>query len=151
MSKERQKQRKKAAAKAGAPHPTRGWRKTARRPGHSKEETAWIALKRHLVEPFQALDRLDDPEQPAPFVLDCLFDLGYRWSPNRVVSFVAVPLVKLLAQCALELPEFAPAAILAGVDELIATGLAVVHDDAISLIVEPDVLDRINKGERLLD
>jgi hypothetical protein len=60
-------------------------------------------------------------------------------------------LVKLLTQCARELPEFAPEAILAGVDDLVAAGLAVVQEDAISLIVEPAVLHRINTGERLLD
>jgi len=151
MSKERQKKRKKAAAQAGALHPTRGWQKTERRPGHSKEESAWVALKRHLVEPFQALHQDDDPEQPAPFVLDCLFELGYRWSADQVASFVPVPLVKLLAQCALELPEFDHESILAAVDELVAAQLAVVADDSVRLIVEPDVLDRINKGERLLD
>jgi hypothetical protein len=151
MSKERQKKRKKAAAQAGVLHPTRGWQKTQRRVDHSKEESAWVALKRHLVEPFQALHQDDDPEQPAPFVLDCLFELGYRWSSDQVASFVAVPLVKLLAQCTLELPEFGHDAILAAVDELVATQLAIVADDTVRLIVEPDVLDRINKGERLLD
>jgi hypothetical protein len=151
MSKERQKKRKKAAAKAGALHPTKGWQKTVRRPGPSLEETAWVALRRHVVAPFQELHQDDDPEQPAGFVLHSLFELGYNWSKEQTVSFDPVPLEVLIIECLAEPAEFDREAILAGIDELAAAKLLLVEGDAVRLIVGQDVLDRINKGERLLD
>jgi len=151
MSKERQKKRKKAAARAGVLHPTRGWQKTVRRPGPSAEETAWVALRRHIVEPFEASHEDDDPEQPAGFVLHSLFELSFRWSHEPAASFEPVPLEALLAECLADPAPFERDAILAGIDELAAAKLLVVEGDVVGLIVEPDVLDRINKGERLLD
>ena len=151
MSKERQRKRKKAAARAGALHPTKGWQKTVRWPAPSAEETAWVALRRHIVEPFQELHEDDDPERPAGFVLHSLFELGYNWSKEQTVSFDPVPLEALMAECLDEPAGFDREAILAGIDELAAAKLLLVEGDAVRLVVAQDVLDRINKGERLLD
>ena len=151
MSKERQRKRKKAAARAGALHPTKGWQKTVRRPAPSAEETAWVALRRHIVEPFQELHEDDDPEQPAGFVLHSLFELSYNWSKEQTVSFDPVPLEVLMIECLVEPAPFEREAVLAGIDELAAAKLLAVESDAVRLIVAQDVLDRINKGERLLD
>lgn len=151
MSKERQRKRKKAAAKAGVLHPTRGWQKAVRRPAPSAEETAWAALRRHIVAPFEALHEDDDPEQPAGFVLHSLFELAFYWTPEQVVIFEPVPLAALLIECLTEPAPFERDAILAGVDELAAAKLLTVEGDVLRLVVEQDVLDRINKGERLLD
>lgn len=151
MSKERQKKRKKAAARAGALHPTKGWQKTVRRPAPSAEETAWVALRRHVVAPFQELHEDDDPEQPAGFVLHSLFELSYNWSKEQTVSFDPVPLEVLLAECLADPAPFEHDGLLAGIDELAKANLLAVEGDTIRLIVEQDVLDRINKGERLLD
>jgi hypothetical protein len=151
VSKDRQRKRKKAAARAGALHPTKGWQKTVRRPAPSLEESAWVALTRHIVEPFQALHQDDDPEQPAGFVLHCLFELGYNWSKEQTVSFDPVPLEVLMIECLTDPAPFEREAVLAGIDELAAAKLLVVEGDMIRLTVEQDVLDRVNKGERLLD
>lgn len=151
MSKERQRKRKKAAARAGALHPTKGWQKTVRRPGPSLEETAWVALRRHIVAPFHELHEDDDPEKPSGLVLDTLFDLGYHWSKEQTASFAPVPLEALMTECLNEPAEFDREAVLAGIDELAAAKLLLVEGDIVRLIVEQDVLDRINKGERLLD
>jgi hypothetical protein len=151
MSKERQRKRKKAAAKAGVLHPTRGWQKTVRRPGPTAEETAWVALRRHIVEPFEVAHEDDDPEQPAGFVLHSLFELSYRWSDEQAAHFEPVPLETLMAECLADPAPFEREGVLAGIDELAAAKLLTVEGDVLHLIVEPDVLDRINKGERLLD
>lgn len=153
MSKDRQRKRKKATAKAGALHPTKGWQKTNRRTDPRVEESAWVALKRHLVEPFHVLHDDDDPERPGGLVLDYLFELGYRWSADQVASFVPVATEELLAVCLADNgddPLFDRAALLAGIDELAAAKLLTVDGDQVGLVVEQGVLDRINKGERLL-
>ena len=151
MSKERQRKRKKAAAQKGTLHPTRGYQKTERRPGHSLEETAWVALKRHAIEPVYERHEDDDPERPDPVLLDCVFELGFSWSPDQKASFVAVPVEDVLTECLAPPAPFERDALLAGIDALAAEGLLAVEGEAVRLLVGEDVLERINKGERILD
>jgi hypothetical protein len=137
MSKERQRSRKKAAQARN--------RKPARRPDGSLEEGAWVALKRHIVEPFQELHENDDPEPASVGLLDRLFELGFRWSPDRKASFAPVPLEDLFDD-----QPFEPDELDAGIRDLAAAGLLAIDGDAVQLLVAADILARINKGERLL-
>lgn len=151
MSKERQRKRKQAAARKGKLHPTKGHQKTDRRPGHSLEETAWVALKRHLIEPVYERHEDDDPEVPNPVLLDCLFEFGFRWSKDGVASFEPVPTEDVLEECLVPPAPFDRAALLAGIEALAAEGRLTIEGETLRLAVEPTVLARINKGERLLD
>ena len=137
MSKERQRARKKAAQART--------RKPAHRPDGSLEEGAWVALKRHIVEPFQVQHEDADPEPPSVALLDRLFDLGFRWSPDRKASFVPVSIEDLAIE-----QSFEPAEMQAGIDELAAAHLLTVEGQMVRLIVDAEVLARVNRGERLL-
>ncbi|MDB5363525.1 MAG: hypothetical protein JWO51_4822 [Rhodospirillales bacterium] len=148
MSKDRQRKRKRAAAKAGALHPTKGWQKTNRRPDTALEERAWVTLKRAIVEPYHVLHDDDDPEQPGGLMLDYLFEMAYRWT-DGAAGFAPVPIVDLLAVCLADngdAPLFDRAALLAGIDELAAGKQLTVEGDSVSLTVDPDLLTKVNTG-----
>jgi len=148
MSKDRQRKRKKAAAKAGALHPTKGWQKSNRRPDTALEERAWVTLKRAIVEPYHVLHDEDDPEQPGGLVLDYLFEMAYRWN-DGAAGFVPVPSEDLLRICLADNgdePLFDRAALLAGIDGLAADQRLAVEDEAIVLTVDPELLVKVNTG-----
>lgn len=145
MSKDRQRKRKKAAAKAGALHPTKGWQKSNRRPDTALEERAWVTLKRAIVEPYHVLHDDDDPEQPGGLALDYLFEMAYRWN-DGAAGFVPVPVEDLLAICLEDETPFDRAALLAGLDGLVADQRVTLEGDAVSLTVDPEILIKVNTG-----
>lgn len=152
MSKGRQRKRKKAAAKAGALHPTKGWQKTNRRPDHSIEERAWVTLKREIVEPYHVLHDEDDPEQPGGLVLDYLYEIAYRWKDGEGASFAPVPIEDLLAVCLADngdTPLFDRPALLGALDGLAADGRLTIEGDSVSLTVDPELLGSVNKASGL--
>jgi len=149
MSKDRQRKRKKAAAKAGALHPTKGWQKSNRRPDTALEERAWVTLKRAIVEPYHVLHDEDDPEQPGGLVLDYLFEMAYRWH-DGAAGFEPVSTEDLLKICLADNgdePLFDQAALLAGIDGLAADKRLAVEGDTIVLTVDPEVLTKVNTGK----
>ena len=150
MSKERQRQRKRAAARKGKLHPTKGFKRTERRPGHSLEETAWVALKRYLVEPVYERYEDAEPERPDPVLLDALFELGFAWSASSGVSFDPVPVERVIEECLAPPAPYDRAALLAGIDALAAEGYLTIEGETLRLAVDAEVLERVARGERLL-